>query len=163
MTASPARLHLGQLLAHTTRHFQVELYRRLAEAGLGELRVPHTHVSAYIEADGSRLTDLARKARMTVPAMLELIDDLEGLGYAERRPDPLDRRAKLIVMTAKGWDSMRLGQRIIRELEAEYARAIGEARFEEFMATFQALLDHLSSDESGARSSPTPSQQVPRQ
>ena len=88
MTASPARLHIGQLLAHTTRHFQAELYRRLAEAGLEGLRVPHTHVSAYIEADGSRLTDLARKARMTVPAMLELVDDLERLGYAERRPDP---------------------------------------------------------------------------
>jgi DNA-binding MarR family transcriptional regulator len=134
------------LLAHTTRHFQVELYRRLADAGLGGLRVPHTHVSAYIEADGSRLTDLARKARMTVPAMLELVDDLEGLGYAERRPDPRDRRAKLIVMTPKGWDSMRMGQRIIRELEDEYAQAVGASRFRDFLATFQALLDHLSSD-----------------
>ncbi len=144
MTTSPPRLHIGQLLAHTTRHFQAELYRRLSEAGLEGLRVPHTHVSAYIEADGSRLTDLARKARMTVPAMLELVDDLERLGYAERRPDPLDRRAKLIVMTPKGWESMRLGQRIISDLEGEYARAIGEARFEEFLATFQVLLDHLS-------------------
>jgi DNA-binding MarR family transcriptional regulator len=147
MTASPARLHIGQLLAHTTRHFQLELYRRLADAGLEGLRVPHTHVSAYIEADGSRLTDLARKARMTVPAMLELVDDLERLGYAERRPDPLDRRAKLIVMTPKGWDSMRMGQRVIRELEDEYAKAIGEARFQDFLDTFQALLDHVSSDE----------------
>lgn len=146
MTASPDRLHLGQLLVHTTRHLQVELYRRLAEAGLGGLRVPHTHVSAFIEADGSRLTDLARKARMTVPAMLELVDDLERLGYAERRPDPLDRRAKLIVMTPKGWDSMRMGQRIIRELEDEYAKAVGESRFEDFLATFQVLLDHVSSD-----------------
>jgi DNA-binding MarR family transcriptional regulator len=149
MTASAARLHIGQLLVHTTRHFQTELYRRLAEAGLEGLRVPHTHVSAYIEADGSRLTELARKARMTVPAMLELVDDLERLGYAERRPDPLDRRAKLIVMTAKGWDSMRLGQGIIRELENEYADAIGRARFDDFLATFQALHEHLSGDETG--------------
>jgi DNA-binding MarR family transcriptional regulator len=152
MTASPARLHIGQLLAHTTRHFQVELYRRLAEAGLGGLRVPHTHASAYIEAEGSRLTDLARKARMTVPAMLELVDDLERLGYAERRPDPVDRRAKLIVMTPKGWDSMRTGQRIIRELEDEYGQAIGESRYKDFLATFQALLDHVSRDEPAARS-----------
>jgi DNA-binding MarR family transcriptional regulator len=137
------------LLVHTTRHFQVELYDRLATAGLGGLRVPHTHVSAYIETRGSRLTDLARKARMTVPAMLELVDDLERLGYAERRPDPLDRRAKLIVMTPKGWDSMRMGQRIIRQLEDEYAQAVGVSRFEDFMDTFQALLDHLSNSETG--------------
>ena len=138
------RLHIGQLLVQTTRHFQTELYRRLADAGLDGLRVPHTHVSAYIEADGSRLSDLARKARMTMPAMLELVDDLERLGYAKRKPDPTDRRAKLIVMTDKGWAAMGTGQRIIGELEREYARVLGRKRFEEFTASFQELLEHVA-------------------
>jgi DNA-binding MarR family transcriptional regulator len=144
MPATPERLHIGQLLVQTTRHFQAELYRRLADAGLEGLRVPHTHVSAYIEARGSRLSDLARKARMTVPAMLELVDDLERLGYAERRPDASDRRAKLIVMTDKGWGAMQAGHRIIAELEAEYAAALGRERFDEFTSAFQGLLDHIS-------------------
>ena len=126
---------------------QAELYRRLGEAGLEGLRVPHTHVSAYIKADGSRLSDLARMARMTVPAMLELVDDLERLGYAERRPDPSDRRAKLIILTDKGWAAMRTGQRIIADLENEYAKALGRNRFEEFATTFQTLLDHVSHPE----------------
>lgn len=144
MSATPERLHIGQLLVHTTRRFQTELYRRLSEAGLEGLRAPHTHVSAYIEAEGSRLTELARKARMTVPAMLELVDDLERLGYAERRPDPTDRRAKLIVMTQRGWHAMRIGQRIITDLEAEYALAVGREQFAQFTLTFQALHDHLN-------------------
>jgi DNA-binding MarR family transcriptional regulator len=151
MPATPAHLHIGQLLVQTTRHFQTELYRRLAGAGLEGLRVPHTHVSAYIESEGSRLSELARKARMTVPAMLELVDDLERLGYAERRPDPSDRRAKLIVMTDKGWEAMRTGHRIIGELEAEYAQALGRDRFDEFTSTFQALLNHLSGGSEAAR------------
>ena len=50
--------------------------------------MPHTHVTAYIKAEGSRLTDLAAQARMTRPAMAELVDDLERLGIVERRPDP---------------------------------------------------------------------------
>jgi DNA-binding MarR family transcriptional regulator len=144
MPATPERLHIGQLLVQTTRHFQTELYRRLADAGLEGLRVPHTHVSAHIESRGSRLSDLARRARMTVPAMLELVDDLERLGYAERRPDASDRRAKLIVMTDRGWVAMRTGHRIIAELEAEYAQALGRERFDDFSSTFQALLDHIS-------------------
>lgn len=152
MTATTPRLHIGQLLVHTTRHFQTELYHRLGEAGLEGLRVPHTHVSAYIEADGSRLSELARKARMTVPAMLELVDDLERLGYAERRPDPSDRRAKLIVMTDRGWDAMRTGHRIIGELENDYARALGRERFDEFASTFRALLDYVSDPAEGSRS-----------
>ncbi len=149
MAADQQRLHIGQLLVHTTRHFQTELYRRLADAGLDGLRSPHTHVSAYIEADGSRLSELAAKARMTVPAMLELVDDLERLGYVERRPDPSDRRAKLIVMTDRGSAAMRTAHRVIAELEDEYAQMLGRKRFEEFTASFQALLGHLSAGNRG--------------
>ena len=143
------RRHIGQLLVQTTRHFQAELFRRLSAAGLEGLRLPHTHVSAYIKADGSRLTDLARDARMTVPAMLELVDDLERLGYAERRPDPTDRRAKLVTMTGQGWEAMRAGRRIIAELEAEYAKALGKRRFEDFTSAFEDLLAHLDAEAEG--------------
>ena len=149
MDSSARRAHIGQLLVQTTRHFQAELFRRLAEAGLEGVRPPHTHVSAYIKAEGSRLTDLARDARMTVPAMLELVDDLERLGYAERRPDPSDRRAKLVTLTEQGWTAMRLAQGIIADLEAEYARAMGARRFEQFAATFDALLKHLDAEAGG--------------
>jgi DNA-binding MarR family transcriptional regulator len=146
MDASGRRRHIGQLLVQTTRHFQAELFRRLAAAGLDGVRPPHTHVSAYIKTEGSRLTDLARDARMTGPAMLELVDDLERLGYAERRPDPSDRRAKLVTLTEKGWSAMRLAQSIIADLEAEYAEAVGSSRFEEFAVTFDVLVDHLDAE-----------------
>ena len=149
MTASPTIHHIGQLLVQTTRHFQTELFRRLEDAGLEGIRLPHTHVSAYIKADGSRLTDLARDARMTVPAMLELVDDLERLGYAERRPDPADRRAKLVTMTDRGWSAMRAGRTVILELERDYERALGKSRWAEFTATFEALLQHLDAEAEG--------------
>jgi DNA-binding MarR family transcriptional regulator len=135
---------IGQLLVQTTRLFQIELFRRLEAAGLEGLRVPHTHVSAYIREDGSRLTELARAARMTLPAMSELVDDLVRAGYVERRPDPVDRRAKLVVMTEASWAAMGTARAIIRELEREYADAVGVERFAEFRATFQALLEHLA-------------------
>jgi DNA-binding MarR family transcriptional regulator len=142
MTVSDRR-HIGLLLVQTARHFQAEVVRRLEAAGLVGLRLPHAQVSGYIEADGSRLTDLAREARMTLPAMMELVDDLERLGYAERRPDPTDRRAKLVTLTELGWEAMRLAQGVIAELEAEYARAVGRKRFDGFAATFEALLTEL--------------------
>ncbi len=39
---------------------------------------------------------------MSPQAMGELVDELEQLGYVVRRPDPTDRRAKLIILTKKG-------------------------------------------------------------
>jgi DNA-binding MarR family transcriptional regulator len=134
------RVHIGQLLVHLTRVFQTELYARLIAAGIEGARVPHTHVTAYIKADGSRLTDLATAARMTRPAMAELVDDLQRLGIVERRPDPTDRRAKLITLTEQGWEAMRTGHAIIAQLEAEYADLIGRERFETMRQAMQDLL-----------------------
>jgi DNA-binding MarR family transcriptional regulator len=106
-------------------------------------------VTAYIKADGSRPTDLAAAARMTLPAMSELVDDLQALGYVERRRDQSDGRAKLICLTDHGREAIRTGQRVIAELEAEWAEALGERRFEGFAQTFQALHDHLADDQAG--------------
>jgi DNA-binding MarR family transcriptional regulator len=140
-TGQVNRLHIGQLLVHLTRQFQTELYARLVEAGIEGARVPHTHVTAYIKAEGSRLTDLATQARMTRSAMAELVDDLQRLGIVQRKPDPTDRRAKLICLTEQGWAAMRTGHRIIAELEAEYATQIGAQNFETMCQAMQHLLD----------------------
>jgi DNA-binding MarR family transcriptional regulator len=141
------RLHIGQLLTQLTRLFQTDLYSRLAAAGLEGARAPHTHVTAYIKADGSRLTELAASARMTLPAMSELVDDLERLGVVERRPDPTDGRAKLICLTTAGWEAMRTAREIIGDIESDYAELVGAGRFEEMAATLDDLLLQLGERE----------------
>lgn len=77
------------------------------------------------------------------------VDDLERLGYAERHPDPADRRAKLVRMTDSGWAAMRAGRKVIMELEAECERALGKGRWADFTATFEALLQHLDPEAEG--------------
>jgi DNA-binding MarR family transcriptional regulator len=144
-TPPPPRAHVGQLLVQLTRLFQTELFDRLKAAGLEDARVSHTHVTAYIKADGSRLTDLAAQARMTLAAMSELVDDLQRLGVVERRPDPSDGRAKLICLTEAGWDAMRIGRRAIAEIELDYAELVGRARFEQATETLDELLRALDS------------------
>jgi DNA-binding MarR family transcriptional regulator len=150
-TPSSQRLHIGQLLVQLTRLFQTELFGRLVAAGLTDARVPHTHVTAYIKADGSRLTELAAEARMTLPAMSELVDDLQRLGVVERRPDPRDRRAKLICLTDAGWEAMRTARRVIADIEADYAHRVGPERFEAAARTLDALLRALAADAGDAR------------
>ena len=144
-TPSIGRVHIGQLLTQLTRLFQTELFDRLLAAGLKDARVPHTHVTAYIKAEGSRLTELAAQARMTLPAMSELVDDLQRIGIVERRPDPSDGRAKLICLTDAGWEAMRTARRVIAEIEADYARLVGVERFEAAAQTLDELLRGLAS------------------
>ena len=140
---STQRLHIGQLLVQLTRLFQADLFGLLVDAGLTDARVPHTHVTAYIKAEGSRLSELAGMARMTLPAMSELVDDLQRLGIVERRPDPADGRAKLICLTDSGWEAMRIARRVIGEIEADYAERVGQEPFEAAALTLDALLRSL--------------------
>jgi DNA-binding MarR family transcriptional regulator len=97
----------------------------LAEAGFDDLRPAHTAVFQHIDADGSRLTDLAERAQITKQSMGYLVDYLEQHGYLERRPDPGDRRASLVCLTERGWAQVHAALTIIATLEKEWARMIG--------------------------------------
>jgi DNA-binding MarR family transcriptional regulator len=81
---------------------------------------------------------------MTLPAMSELVDDLQRLGIVERRPDPRDRRAKLICLTDAGRQAMRTARRAIADIEADYARRVGSERFEAAAQTLDVLLRALT-------------------
>ncbi|GAA0210794.1 hypothetical protein GCM10009527_003470 [Actinomadura nitritigenes] len=75
------------------------------EAGQGhpDLRPQHGVVLAYLDPEGSRATELARRSGQHKQVVGNVLDELEDLGCVERRPDPSDRRAKLVVPTARAW------------------------------------------------------------
>ena len=85
----------------------------------------HSAVFAQIRPEGSRLTQLARGANITPQAMGELVDELEELGYVERRPDPSDRRAKLIVLTERGTACVAAGISSIEGIEEQIEKVLG--------------------------------------
>jgi len=139
MDASP-RLPIGQLLGRLLRSFRMELFRRAREGGYDDIREAHLQVFGAIDWSGTRLTDLADRANMTLPAMSELVDDLQRNGYLERRPDPSDGRAKLIRPTRKGRRLLVEALRAVREIEAEYAGIIGKERFAVLVGSLEELV-----------------------
>jgi len=100
----------------------------------------HSAVFAQIRAEGSRLTELARGANMTPQAMGELVDELEELGYLERRPDPTDRRAKLIILTWRGHECIAAGIATIQGIEERIDRILGPRGHAQLRLLLSALL-----------------------
>jgi DNA-binding MarR family transcriptional regulator len=93
-------------------------------------RPSHGNVMEQLELeDGLRLTDIAARAGITAQSAGELVDDLESKGYLERRPDPVDRRAKRIYLTERGRKSTRLGKRAQADVENYLAERLGEQRY----------------------------------
>ena len=101
----------------------------------------HSAVFAQIDPAGSRLSELARGANMSPQAMGELVDELESLGYVVRRPDPRDRRAKLIVLTRKGKACVDAARATIEDLEDEIIRRLGQRGHHRLRRMLQKLLD----------------------
>ncbi|NRQ32747.1 winged helix-turn-helix transcriptional regulator [Nonomuraea sp. NN258] len=132
---------LGILAARTLFGFQRELFTRLAAQGHPRLRPRHGAVLAYLDADGSRATDLAAQSGQHKQVIGTLVDELVALGYVERQPDPADRRAKLVVPTEKGLDHMARSDAIVAEVESAHAAAVGEQAYAAFKQVFAQVAE----------------------
>lgn len=60
---------------------------------------------------------IAERLGLDRTVMTYLIDDLEKAGLVERRPDPTDRRARQVLLTAKGQKSYRQATNRIEHVE----------------------------------------------
>lgn len=117
-----------RLLDSAFATFASELEQRIGATEFSDIRLSHGCVFGNIEPEGSRLTDLAERARMTKQSVGEVTTDLVQRGYAERLPDPNDGRAKIIRLTARGRIAQATGRRLIDEIEREWAQRFGEER-----------------------------------
>ena len=72
--------------------------------------------------------------------MGDLVDELEGLGYVERGPDPTDRRAKLITLTQLGRQCVAVGIDTIGDIERRITDVLGESGHRELRSMLLALL-----------------------
>jgi DNA-binding MarR family transcriptional regulator len=78
---------------------------------------------------------LAEHLRIAPRSATEVVDELQGMGLAERHPDPTDRRAVLVTLTAEG-------ARISQDIHAA-RRAAGERFFATLSPTDRAELSRL--------------------
>ena len=119
---------------------QDELFQRLAEAGYDDLHPRHGAVLAFLDEDGVRATELARISGRHKQIIGRLVDELEALGYVERRPDPADRRAKLIFPTERGLDQVLLGDQIVADIEARHASEVGAKTYAQFRDALRGVV-----------------------
>jgi DNA-binding MarR family transcriptional regulator len=130
---------LGLLTAWLLDPIREELFARLAAAGHDQLRPCHRSLLGYLDEDGVRASTLGRLLGQPKQYMSRIIDELEALGYVERRPDPDDRRGKLVVPTDRGRAEQQLADGILAEIERRHADRLGADRYAEFKRALRTL------------------------
>ena len=97
--ADDATGELGELLMRVARNQRRRWREALAPWDLS----PHQAraLRVVVERDGVRLSDLAESLHIAPRSATEVADGLQARGLVERTPDPADRRAWRLHVTAK--------------------------------------------------------------
>jgi DNA-binding MarR family transcriptional regulator len=141
---SASRVPLPGLMEVVQEALYAEFRQELEQSGYGDIRPTHGCVFRFIHEEPLRLTELATLAGMTKQSIGEVIDNLVALGYVKRIPDPQDRRAKLICLTARGEEAQKIGLGLFAKVEQRWAKRYGPARF----AQLRELLEEIAIAES---------------
>ncbi|MHC3475056.1 MarR family winged helix-turn-helix transcriptional regulator [Streptomyces sp. 7R007] len=125
-------MHNSEAMALTATLLAVagELTRRVDEGvlarGFEGIRPAHGFAFARMAPDGATVTELAVHLGVTKQAASQLVDEIVRKGYAERRAHPGDARARLVVLTERGWACTRAAEAAAAEVVAEWAGVLGE-------------------------------------
>jgi len=136
-------LMIGALLTFPVQVIGRRVAAALAEQGFTDYRLTYQPVFQWCQPEGSRLTELAKRAGITKQSMAEIIDVLEQHGYVERIPDPTDGRALLIRRTPRGWEINRVAREAVEQIQQEWAQTLGEERFRRLLETLRQLAVYL--------------------
>ncbi|KYF71624.1 MarR family winged helix-turn-helix transcriptional regulator [Sorangium cellulosum] len=147
------RASLGQLLLRSARLLDERAVARVARGG-SRVRRAHTALMPYIDLEGTRLTDLAERARVTKQAVGQLVEELEAMGVVERTPDPDDGRAKRVRFTPYGLKALLHGLGVLQELEEELTLSLGQKQMASLKKGLTALLAALEASEASEQEAP---------
>jgi DNA-binding MarR family transcriptional regulator len=143
---------IGALLRLAWQAVRERIYEGVLEAGYTDLSRAHVLLFRWPTIDGLRPSELAARNQLSRQSINDLLSDLEKRGYLERTLDPTDGRARIVRLTERGWDLTQVISDASFATESEWARVVGEARFDEFRETLSELVAYASSvEEAGLR------------
>lgn len=111
-----------------------------AAAGLEGIRPAQSVALVPLAAGGLHASDLADRLRVSRQAVAQAIAALERHGYVTRVPDPVDARARIIELTARGRRALQVMRSNAIALEKRWQQILGERRLAELRETLTTLL-----------------------
>lgn len=135
--------HPALLMAIAARDVEARVLAGVHAAGYDDLTPAQARIAARIDEGGSRLGVLAEAARVTKQSAAVAVDALEASGYVERRPDPADGRAKVIVLAPRGRKARAAAREVEHQIAAAWQDALGPARYAAMMDALIALRPHV--------------------
>ena len=131
--------HIGWRIGRLFSQWKAEFDAEMVARGHGFMAEARGAVIGNLRPDGAPQTAIAAAMGISKQAVQQLVDELEREGVVARVPNPADARGKLVVLTARGAEAIREGNRVKREIEARYQERLGAEKFEQMADALEQL------------------------
>ena len=119
-------INTGAYLRILWDELRFNMESQLKEKGFDDISPSHGWIFHNTKEEGSRITELAAMAKITKQSMSALVAQLENAGYVKKKMDPADKRAWLLILTAKGKRIRDAGHEINYEFERKWEQKLGK-------------------------------------
>ena len=97
----------------------------------------------FVLPEGITLSELAELARVRKQTMAQAIEQLERMGYVERRPNPRDRRSRLVFLTERGASVKPVPHATAARVEEHWAELTSREELEALRTSLMRLLTEV--------------------
>ena len=132
---------IGRLMLLARRKFLSHLKKKMAGAGGIAFSRSSGALLPFIDLEGTRSSELARRAGISKQAVAKGVRELEAEGLLTRLVDSADARAALVCFTERGIDYLLGMHQAISDIETEYDVRVGKSAMDALRATLVAMID----------------------
>ena len=140
---------IGLLLRLVYQSYSQEIEAALREAGFDDVRPTAGNVFPFVPPEGITVSALAERARVRKQTMTQAVEQLERAGYVERRPNPRDRRSRLVFLTERGASVPPVTHAAAEGVEGRWAELTSPEELEALRGSLLRLLGQLEDQPRG--------------
>lgn len=118
----PDKPRITYLMRVLHQHYTEFIGAALRDAGFAGIRPGDAKALVFVPAEGIPVGELADRAGVRKQTMRETVEHLERAGYAESRPNPRDRRSRLVFLTQLGLAARPVARTAGDRAEAHWAQ-----------------------------------------
>lgn len=131
-----------------------EVVAELGERGHPGTTANHEFALQAVDGGAQNASELGRALGVSRQAAAKTITGLEQLGYLKRQNDPSDGRRKQLIVTARGYEMVRIGATLFDNLRTRWSAQLGPERLAALEAGLRDLVASVgtvSTSENGVR------------
>ena len=140
--------NVGRLLNNALSRFESRVLELMSQSGHPQARISHISLTRNLDLEGTRVSELARRAGMTKQAMGELVSQCAARKLVVAKTDPSDKRARIVQFTPEGRRWLEAFRQAVDQAEREMRDEVGSVAMDVLrgaLALYGVGFDTLSS------------------